>query len=186
MSTTEKQIVKVSVPELVNVLRTIKLNRWVSVTTDTEPRMNKTGNPFYNKETKKFNVRKVTTTEYRLSKYEDRVNNNMEKEGMERTFESQKPTGRSHVEGTECLLVSDKDPNVFYFMIECVGNNKPRTEYFKDGQPMNETDILIMNDFLIKSGEITSQEQEKKVKVITPLVSNIKRLVTEHVEYIVE
>lgn len=183
---TEKQIVKVSVPELINVLRTIKLNQWVGLTTDTEPRMNKTGNPFYNKETKTFNVRKVSTTSYRTSNYEQRVNNNMEKEGMERTFESQKPSGKTHVEGTECLLVSDKDPNVFYLMVERFDNNKPTVEYFKDGQPMNETDRMIMNDFLIKSGEITSQDQEKKVSVITPLVKNIKRLSTEHVEYIVE
>lgn len=186
MSTKEKQVVKVTVPELVNVLRTIKLNQFVGITTDTEPRMLKTNNPFYDKETKTFNVRKVSTTSYRTSNYEQRVNNNMENEGMERTFVSEKPKGRTHVEGTDCLLVSDKDPNVFYLMVERFGNNKPDVEYFKDGQPMNELDRQILNNFLEKVSESTKQEQEKKVSVITPLVSNIKRITTEHVEYVVE
>ena len=182
----EKQVVKVSVPELVEVLKTVKLNQFINLVTLTVPTMNKKGNPFYNTETKDFSVRKLSSTNYRTSNYQNRVNSNMDKEGIEGEFISLKPSGKTHVEGTECLLVSDKDPNVFYFMVERFDEVKPTVEYFNNGLPMNQLDVEILKSWLPERSDSSRQEQDRKVMVITPLVSNIKRFSTESMVYEVE
>jgi hypothetical protein len=182
----EKQVVKVSVPELVEVLKTVKLNQFINLVTLTIPTMNKTGNPFYNTETKQFTVRKLSSVNYRTSNYQNRVNSNMEKENLESDFVSLKPSGKTHVENTDCLLVSDKDPNVFYFMVERFDEVKPTVEYFNNGVPMNQLDIEILKGWLPERSDSSRQEQDKKVMVITPLVSNIKKLSTESMVYEVE
>lgn len=184
MTTETKQVVKINRTELINVLRNVKLNTFIGLVTNTVPSMLKTGNPFYDKLTKTFSVRKLSNTSYRTSNYEQRVKNNMIKEGLEpETFVVSKPSGKTHVENTECLLVSDKDPNVFYLMVERFGENKPTVEYLHNGNPI---DKMLLNDYLEKVYESTKQEQEKKVSVITPLVSNIVSLTMNGICYEVE
>ena len=184
MTTKTEQVVKINRTELINVLRNIKLNTFIGLVTNTEPSMLKTGNPFYDKQTKTFSVRKVSQTSYRTSNYEQRVKNNMIKEGLNpETFVVSKPSGKTHVEGSECLLVSDKNPNVFYLMVERFGENKPTVEYLHNGNPI---DKMLLNDYLEKSYESTKQEQDKKVSVITPLVSNIVKMTMDGVCYEVE
>lgn len=181
----EKQIVNVSVSELVEVLKGVDKSTFINVTMETVPTMNKTGNPFYNKENKTFSVRKLTTCNYLIgNNYENRVNNNMEKEGMETTFESLKPSGKHHV--SKCVLVDDKTETVYYLMVERFDEVKPQVEYTKDGLPMNETDRMILNDFLVKSSDSSRQEQERKVSVITPKIENIRELSLNGVRYVVE
>lgn len=183
--TKEKQVVKVSVSELIDVLKQVEKSTFVGVTMETIPTMNKTGNPFYNTETKSFNVKKLSTCNYLIGNgYEDRVNSNEQKEGLEGDFVSLKPTGKTHV--SKCVLVDDKTGLTHYLMVERFDEILPKVEYFKDGQPMNEIDRTILNDWLKKSSDTTRQEQERIVSVITPKIENIKKLSLNGVVYEVE
>lgn len=174
----EKQIVTVTVPELVEVLKQVEKSTFVSLTTETEVRMNKTGNPLYGQ------VKKLSTCNYLMGNdYEDRVNNNEKKEGLDGDFQSMKPSGKHHV--SKCVLIDDKTESVHYLMVERFDEIKPQVEYRKNGEPMNETDLMIMNDFLVKSSGSSRQEQERKVMVITPKVESIKEMSLNGVHYVV-
>ena len=185
MKTENQTIVKLSVNELVNVLKQVEKSTFINVTMDTEPKMNKTNNPFYDKESKKFSVRKVTNCNYLIGNdYETRVESNMEKEGVDGTFEAFKPSGKTHV--SKCVLVDDKTQSVHYLMVERFDEVKPKVEYLKNGEPMNETDLRLLNDFLVKSSESSRQEQDRKVMVITPKIENIRELSLNGIHYVVE
>ncbi len=177
--TTEKQVVKVSVSELVDVLKQVEKSTFINVTMVTIPTMNKTGNPLFGM------VKKVTNCNYLIGNgYEDRVNSNEKKEGLEGSFESMKPSGKTHV--SKCVLVDDKTGLTYYLMVERFDEVKPKVEYLKNDEPMNEIDRMILNDWLKKPTETTRQDQERVVSVITPKIENIKTLSLNGVVYEVE
>lgn len=177
--TTEKQVVKVSVSELVDVLKQVEKSTFINVTMVTVPTMNKTGNPLFGM------VKKVTNCNYLIGNdYETRVNSNEVKEGLEGTFESMKPSGKHHV--SKCVLVDDKTGLTNYLMVERFDEVKPKVDYLKNGEPMNEVDRMILNDWLKKSSDTTRQEQERVVSVITPKIENIKSLSLNGMVYEVE
>lgn len=163
---TVKEVIKVNVLELVEILKTVEKSTFINLTTETEVRMNKTGNPYFGR------IKKQSTCNYLIGNdYETRVQSNEQKEGLVGDFESQKPSGKTHV--SKCVLVSDKDPNIFYVMVERFDEIQPKNEFFMDG---NQVDKMIFNDYLVKVSENKKQDQERKVMVITPLISNIKRV----------
>ena len=177
--TTEKQVVKVSVSELVDVLKQVEKSTFINVTMVTIPTMNKTGNPLFGM------VKKVSNCNYLIGNdYETRVNNNEVKEGLEGSFESMKPSGKHHI--SKCVLVDDKTGLTHYLMVERFDEVKPKVEYLKNDEPMNEVDRMILNDWLKKSSDTTRQEQERVVSVITPKIENIKTLSLNGVVYEVE
>lgn len=177
--TTEKQVVKVNVSELVDVLKQVEKSTFINVTMVTVPTMNKTGNPLFGM------VKKVTNCNYLIGNdYETRVNSNEVKEGLEDTFESMKPSGKHHV--SKCVLVDDKTGLTNYLMVERFDEVKPKVDYLKNGEPMNEVDRMILNDWLKKSSDTTRQEQERVVSVITPKIENIKSLSLNGMVYEVE
>lgn len=172
----EKSVVKVSVPELVEVLKQVEKSTFVSLTTETEVRMNKTGNPFYGQ------VKKLSTCNYLMGNdYETRVNSNEQKEGLEGNFESLKPSGKHHV--SKCVLIDDKTESVHYLMVERFDEIQPKVEYKFNGNPI---DKMLFQDFLVKTSTSSRQEQERKVMVITPKVESIKEMSLNGVHYIVE
>ena len=177
--TTEKQVVKVSITELVEILKQVEKSCFINVTMVTIPTMNKTGNPLFGM------VKKVSNCNYLIGNgYEDRVNSNEKKEGLEGDFQSMKPSGKHHV--SKCVLVDDKTESIHYLMVERFDEVKPKIEYLKNDEPMNEVDRLILKDWLKKSTDTTRQEQEKIVSVITPKIENIKTLSLNGVVYEVE
>ena len=179
-----KNVVKVSVNQLVEIMKTIMFNTYVGILSVTEPDMNKTGNPFWDKPNKRFTVKKVSHCSYRSSNYKVRVEKNMEREGIEGDFEPQKPSGRTRLEGTDCMYVSDKDPNQLYFGVERFDKSKPTVVYTDlNGNKLNETDLKILKSFINKPSENTSQPQEKKVSVICFKVQNIKEFTTNGITY---
>ena len=181
-----KQIVNVTLSEMVNVLKNVKTGRMVNLVMETEPSMNKKGNPFYDKETKSFSVKKLTSKNFRLSNYQDRVRKNMEKQGLNpESFVSEKSVGKTRVEGSECLFQSDKDPNVFYFMVEMFDKVKPQyVKYFKNGVVLDEIGVQILKGFLSSPSESKKQEQDEKVKVLTPKVENILSFTDNGTKYV--
>jgi hypothetical protein len=137
--------------------------------------MNKTNNPYYNK------VVKRSKCNYSLGvNYENRVNNNYTKEGIESTFETEKPSGKTHI--SKCLLVSDKDNSVHYVMLERFDEIKPTNEFIFEG---NEIDKQLFQDYMVKYTESVKQEQERKVSVITPKIENIKEISLNGMKYII-
>ena len=162
---TEKSV---SVNELTNLLMTITKPTLCFVKTETDFRMNKTNNPFFGR------VKKQTTNRYLLAfDYENRVNNNMEKENLEREFNSQKPSGRTHV--SKCVTVDDKTNSVYYVNLEYFKENKPKNVLTLDGQIVNDEDLLNeINLYKVKSTPFgSSQPQERKVLMIAPKIENI-------------
>jgi hypothetical protein len=137
--------------------------------------MNKTNNPYYNK------VVKRSKCNYSLGvNYENRVNNNYTKEGIESTFETEKPSGKTHI--SKCLLVSDKDNSVHYVMLERFDEIKPTNEFIFEG---NEIDKQLFQDYMVKYTESQKQEQDRKVMVITPKIENIKEMSINGTKYII-
>ena len=180
MTTTTKQVVTVTTEELVNILRKVTVNQFINLVTETVvSNMNKyvngrgsEENPFYQ------TVKKLSSCRYRTSNYEVRLKNETEKNGGNRDdVQVQKPSGKHHVQGTECLLQSDKDENVFYLMVERFDEIKPSVTYSRFGNPI---DKMVFEQYL------KDREYDQLVSVITPLVSNIKSITFEHIEYKVE
>ena len=163
---TDKKPIRVNISELVEILKTVEKSTFVNLATETEVRMNKTNNPFFGL------IKKQATCNYRIGNdYESRVQSNEVKEGLEGTFQTEKASGKTHV--SKCVLVSDKDPNKFYLMVERFDEIQPKNEYFMNG---NQIDRMIFQDYLIKVSESKKQDQERKVMVITPMIENIKRI----------
>jgi hypothetical protein len=170
----------VSVLEMVNVLMTISKQQFVYCVYNTEYRMNKSNNPYFGR------VRKITYNRFMLGyDYQNRVNNNMNKEDIQGTFVSQKPSGRTHV--SKCVTIDDKTNSVYYVNLEYFKENKLKTEILLDGEIV--TDVNLLNDiksFKVKSYPNTNQPQEKKVEMITPKVENLTFLSMNGIRYTIE
>ena len=176
MSTKEKQSVKVSVSEMVSVLNEVKNQTTINLVMLTDVRMNKTNNPYFGQ------VKKLTECRYHIGvDYEKRVNNNEKKEGMEGTFESLKPSGKTHI--SKCVLVDDKTGTKHYLMVERFDEIKPKVEFFHNG---NTIDKMLFEDFLVKTSDNSRQEQQRKVNVFTVGIENIKEMSLNGVHYVVE
>jgi hypothetical protein len=59
----------------------------------------------------------------------------------------------------------------------------PKVEYTFEGNPI---DKQLFESYLVKVSESKKQPQERKVKVITPKIENIKSFTLEGIKYIVE
>jgi len=161
--------------ELITLLSTIERPTFTNVVMETKVRMNKTNNPYYEK------VIKRSKCNYSLGvNYESRVNNNEVKEGLEGNFETEKPSGKTHI--SKCLLVSDKDNSVHYVMLERFDEIKPTNEYIFEG---NEIEKVLFESYMTKVYESQKQEQERKVMVITPKIENIKEISLNGTHYII-
>ena len=161
-----KIIEKVSKDQMLTVVKNVVSPTFVNVELLTVVDMNKTNNPFYNR------VTKSSKRNYLLgSEYLKRVIKNMKNEGLEPDFQVEKPKGKTHVSGS--VLVSDKDPNQFYVMLELFDEIPPVTEYFLDGEPVEKQ---VVEGYFKPVYESKKQEQERKVKVITPKIESIRKM----------
>ena len=174
-----KVIEKITVKQLVTLLLNVVKGTFVNITMETEVRMNKTGNPYHGR------ITKVSTRNYLLgNSYENRVNKNMEKEGIEPNFESQKPFGKHYIGENQVVLMDDKTESVHYVMLEYFDEVKPQVEYFIDGTDPIEKQLF--EDFLTKHYESKKQPQERKVQPITPKISNIVGITLNGTRYVLK
>lgn len=171
----KKETMNITKNDLVEILLTIDKPTFTNVVMETIVRMKKTNNPYYDK------VVKRSKCNYSLGvNYESRVINNEKKEGLEGNFQTEKPTGRTHI--SKCILIDDKTQNVHYVILERFDEIKPTNEYIFEG---NEIDKQLFQDFMVKYTESVKQEQEKKVMVITPKIENIKEMSINGTKYII-
>ena len=171
-----KTQMSISKNELITLLSTIEKPTFTNIVMETKVRMNKTNNPYFDK------IVKRSKCNYSLGvNYENRVINNEVKEGLEGNFQTEKPSGKTHI--SKCLLVSDKDNSIHYVMLERFNEIKPTNEYICEG---NQIEKQLFEGFMTKVYESTKQEQERKVMVITPNIENIKEISLNGVHYTIE
>ena len=162
--------------ELINLLMVQEKGTFTNVLMETKVIMNKKDNPYFDK------VIKRSKCNYLLgSSYEQRVNTNYEKEGIEETFVTEKPSGKTHI--SKCLLVKDTDTNIVYVQLERFDEIKPTNEYIFEGNPIEK---VMFESFMKKVYESTKQLQERKVSVITPNIDNIKEMSLNGTRYIIQ
>ena len=161
--------------ELITLLSSIERPTFTNVVMETKVRMNKTNNPYYDK------VVKRSKCNYSLGvNYESRVNNNEVKEGLEGNFQTEKPSGKTHI--SKCLLIDDKTQSTYYVMLERFDEIKPTNEYIFEG---NSIEKIMFESYMTKVYESQKQEQERKVSVITPKIENIKEISLNGMKYII-
>lgn len=118
----------------------------------TEPRMNKRGNPFIGR------VKKVTLFHNVALgyKYENVVNNRLERQGFERVFETEKPKGKTFI--NDFILSNDNDANVKYLRCTMRKNTKSNVVYLVDGIEASKEILEEIKQFFPKVS--TSHKQE--------------------------
>jgi hypothetical protein len=137
--------------------------------------MNKRNNPYYDKVVKRSKCNYLIGNDY-----EKRVNNNYTKEELNPTFQSEECKVGNHI--SKCVLFNERS-NSHYLMVERFDEIKPQVDYTFEG---NEIDKQVFQDYMTKVYESQKQEQERKVKVITFKMENIKEVSLEGNHYIVD
>lgn len=128
----------------------------------------------------KENVTKETTKTYLLVvDYEKRVNNNMKKEGIEDSHELGKLSGRQHY--SKSITFDTKNEKEFYLSIEQFNEIKPSKSIYRHNG--NEIDKMIFEKWLTHYDSYTSQDQEKKVQIICPKISNMKSIKVNGIKF---
>ena len=145
----------------------------MNLTTETEVKMLRTSkvdgsiNPFW-----KQSVTKETTRNYLpVLDYVKRVEKNMSKEGLEGNHELGVLSGKKHI--GKCLLTS-LDETKHYVMVEYFTNQAIESIYRHNGIEIPKS--AVEKWISTSTNAYGSQGQERKVQVITPTLSNIKRI----------
>jgi hypothetical protein len=155
--------------ELIGLLNEVKTSTFVHLVTETKVRMNKTGNPFFDKVIKKSSCNYLMGNDYQI-----RVWGNGEKEGIpqeENTFEVEEMKGKKHLSKVVCI--DTKTESVYYLMVERFDEIKPKVEYTFEGNPIEKQ---LFESYMVKVSESKKQPQERKVKVLTFKLDNIKEI----------
>jgi len=164
---------KITKNELETLLMGVEKSTFVNITMETKVRMNKTGNPFYEK------VIKRSSCNYLIgNNYEKRVQSNEKKEGLEGDFVSGELKGKKHI--SKCVLVDTKTEQTTYLMVERFDEIPPKNEFIYEGNVIDKT---LFESYMTKVYESQKQEQEKKVMVITPKIESIKQISLDGEKY---
>ena len=164
---------EITITELLNVLNQVNKPTFVHIVMETPVRMKKTDNPFFGLVTKRSSGNYLIGTDY-----EQRVNNNSEKEEKERDFVTETLKGKRHI--SKCVLIDTKTESVYYLMMERFDEIHPKVE-FKQGEDPIEKQLF--EQFMYPTYQSTKQGQERKVMVLTPKLSNIKEISIDKMKY---
>jgi hypothetical protein len=155
--------------ELIDLLNGVESSTFVHLVTETKVRMNKTGNPYFDKVIKKSSCNYLMGNDYGT-----RVITNGEKEGIpqeENTFEVEEMKGKRHISKVVCI--DTKTESVHYLMVERFDEIQPKVEYTFEG---NQIEKQLFESYMVKVSESKKQPQERKVKVLTFKLDNIKEI----------
>ena len=158
----------------INTISALKKGTFgVEITTATEPKMKKTGNPFIGRVTK---ISVYYNAILGVS-YENAVNGRLEKKGLERDYVSEAPRGKKWYNAF--FYVSEKDSSVYYLKIGMRKNTTCRSHYLVDGRPITESELAMLNEFLYKpSGTCNKQaehglEEDEQYRIVAPKLENV-------------
>lgn len=150
--------------ELKQFIESLGNGQYFSLTTLTEPKMNKRNNPYYGRVTKKSVITGVRTG----VSYSNCVDASLGRNNIDDHINTEKPFGKSWVVVNK-ILVSDKDSNQFYLRTSWDKSTKVQSSaLYLDGQEVTDTDILAdIKSFMPKPSEskkqatlgLTGQEQ---------------------------
>ena len=163
-----KETIYITRPDMVSVLMGVENPTFINLVTKTKVRMNKKGNPFHDMVTKC-----LSSNFYIGSNYENRVNNNRVKEGVENDFVSSPLSGKQHI--SKCVLTNTNQENgvKFYLMCEWFKRSYPKISYkFQN----DSIDKVLFEDYLIKRTESVKQDLDKKVNIVTYGMESIKEV----------
>ena len=172
MKTTSEEKIGVTVSQLVSILVSVSSSTFVNLFIETEPRMNKRGNPFFGR------VKKITSGNYLIGcDYEQRVQNNEQREGIEPTFEASENKVGYHI--GKCVLHNDNTGKDYLFY-ERFDETPPQVQFTCDGDVIEKQ---LFEDYLVKSSGYSNQGLDRTVKVQSVKIENIKEMTLNGVRY---
>jgi len=171
----ENQVTKgITTNELVEILKMQKIGTFAFIKIETVLKMNKKNNPYFDRIIKKSEIRILLG-----SNYQNRVNNNLEKENKVNDFVAESCKVGQHV--SECILYNE-NTKLFYLQYEYFKEIKPKVEYI-----FNENIIEIekFSEFVPEKKSANQNGLLKKVNSITVKIENIKEISLNKIKYIV-
>ena len=172
-----KNTLKINSNELLTILSNIETPTFTHIVSQTKPKMNKTGNPYFDK------VIKTSKGNYFIGgNYEDMVRVRQGKEGMEPDFVSLPCTVGTKVEGTRCVQFNEK-LNRYYLQYFIFESSNIKSEYTFEG---NTIDKVLFENFLVKKSESSRQPQENKHIPQSFMLSSIKEITLNGTKYLIE
>lgn len=172
--TTEKKIVAITSSELVEILKNVQKGTFANILTETTVRMAKTNNPYFGMVTKKSEIRILLG-----NSYQDRVNNNLEKEGMEKDFVAESCKVGQHV--SECVLYNDNTKK-YYLQYEFFKEITPKNTYFFNDKEIEKEKFA---EFIPQKKDSKQGGLVKKVNSITVAIENIKEITLNKIKYVI-
>lgn len=145
-----------------------------TIITATEPRMNKTGNPFIDR------VKKVSVYKNAMlgCSYENVVNARRENEGKSADFDAQAPKGKTIF--NKFFYQSIKELSTFYLkIIFYKSQTRVESSYLVDGRPATDQEIQEIKTFMPKpssSAQYQGLEAEDEVKIVAPKWDNVLQI----------
>jgi hypothetical protein len=133
-----------------------------------------TTNPYWKEVTKE-----TKKTYLPIFDYKGRNDKNRSKEGIEGEHQLGELKGKKHI--SKCILTDIKTESILYISIEQFPEIKPtKTIYRHNG---NEIEKRMFDNWVTYHDNYTSQDQQRKVEVITPKLSNIKSITINGQKY---
>jgi hypothetical protein len=178
----EKVNLTVSQSELVTILNDVKNPTFCEVVMVTIPKMNKGGrsgvpvNPYFGRVTKHKTGRILIGMDY-----EQRVNNNLEKEGEEKNFVTQKNNVGEHV--NKCILWNENTQK-FYLFHEWFKEVQPKVEFILDG--VNPIEKMLFDNWVTQTNGYSNQGLEREVQVLSVSLDNVRTLTHNGVKYTIK
>jgi hypothetical protein len=171
----EMQVTKaITSSELIEILMKVQKGTFANILTETNVRMNKKNNQYFGLITKKSEIRVLLG-----SNYQDRVNNNLEKEEKDRDFIAESCKVGNHV--SECVLYNE-NTKLFYLQAEYFKEIKPKVEFYFNGKLIEKE---LFEKFLPKETKPNQNGLTKKVNSISYKIQSIKEISLNKVKYIV-
>lgn len=163
---------RVTTEELVRVFLTVTKQSFIHLVTETEPRMNKRGNPYFGR------VKKTTSGNFLIcSDYSVRVFNRENKEHKEHTFEVEQNRVGEHL--SPCVLFNE-NKGKHYLMYERFNETPSKVDFTCDGDPIEKA---LFDDYLVKSSGYQKQGLDRPVMVQSVSFENIKECTLNGVKY---
>jgi hypothetical protein len=156
---------------LVGALNRKKYSQFVSITTDTEPRL-KGGksNPL-------VGLRKISTYRARFHGWQDAIENQQERDGAPRQYVSEPPRGKEYV-GDSPLMIATGKPDTMYLAVIPVRNGSPTTTFYHPTVDVSDRDA---QEAVYKAPSNNNSKQKRagvknELTMRTPKLVNITHL----------
>lgn len=157
----------------------------VDIFTQTEPAMRKTNNPYIGRVTKLTHyIDAVLGVDYQKA-----VNNRLERNGFEPTYQSEEPKGKKHY---NAFFYQSLDGETFYLKIGIYQSTSIVSILFLDGQPATPVQIAQIEPFLQKKSNFVQKqadagltETEEQYHIVAPKAQNVVKITEKGGKHII-